>query len=648
MMNRSLAVRFTVSMMQAATVIALVFGIAAWVVVSGRTHAEAVHEATLQSDNLLNRIASIDELTSAQVASGMRVLQSEGLRRGAPSLKGTTEVAGKTVPALYLGDDAQTGTYAVVDRVKSLAGGTATLFVWDGTNFTRVSTNVQKPDGSRAVGTVLTPTGKAFTALASGQSFHGVVDILGSPYTTSYEPIRDANGKLIGAWYTGYRLDSIASLEQAVADAKVLDHGIVALLKPTGVAVGQSRSTDADRVAKLRADHKGWVVHEATYPAWNYTVLTAYPRSDVTVRFLKEFVMMGAGAVALVLLLAALQFVLLKRQVLRPVLHLAERMKDADLNTLLESGRDDEIGTMSESFNQFVLRLRQTLLQVRDGSAASTAKSGEIRTISSDTVSHMARQSERAQDAFSAVSALSQNIGDTAANTGEASERARAAADAARLGRELVTMTSSKMQELTDQTQSSATRVATLTERAQKIGSIVGVIEEIAAGTNLLALNASIEAARAGEQGRGFAVVAGEVRRLAERTAAATQQVSELVRGIEEETGLVASDIENACVRASEGAEAVFSLNSKFEEIAQLVAEVDGEIGRLAEAARSEASSANAVSATMQEVAQSAQQSAQGAEQVVAVSNELLRIANSLEGAVHTFHIAELPRDRAA
>lgn len=648
MKNRSLAVRFTVSMMQAAAVIALVFGIAAWVVVSGRTHAEAVHEATLQSDNLLNRIASIDELTSAQVASGMRVLQSEGLRHGAPSLKGTAEVAGKTVPALYLGDDAQTDNYAVVDRVKSLAGGTATLFVWDGTNFTRVSTNVQKPDGSRAVGTVLTPTGKAFAALASGQSFHGVVDILGSPYTTSYEPITGANGKLIGAWYTGYRLDSIASLEQAVADAKVLDHGIVALLKPTGAAVGQSRSTTAEEVAKLRANPKGWVVHEATYPAWNYTVMTAYPRSDVTVRFLKVFVMMGAGAVALVVLLAGLQFVLLKRLVLRPVLHLAERMKDADLNTLLESGRDDEIGTMSESFNEFVLRLRQTLLQVRDGSAASTAKSGEIRTISTDTVSHMARQSERAQDAFSAVSALSQNIGDTAANTGEASERARAAADAARLGRELVTMTSSKMQELTDQTQSSATRVATLTERAQKIGSIVGVIEEIAAGTNLLALNASIEAARAGEQGRGFAVVAGEVRRLAERTAAATQQVSELVRGIEEETGLVASDIENACVRASEGAEAVFSLNSKFEEIAQLVAEVDGEIGRLAEAARSEASSANAVSATMQEVAQSAQQSAQGAEQVVAVSNELLHIANSLEGAVHSFRITDLPEDRAA
>lgn len=648
MTNRSLAVRFTVSMMQVATVIALVFGIAAWVVVSGRTHAEAVHEATLQSDNLLNRIASIDELTSAQVASGMRVLQSEGLRRGTPSLKGTAEVAGKTVPALYLGDDAQTNNYAVVDRVKTLAGGTATLFVWDGTNFTRVSTNVQKPDGSRAVGTVLTPAGKAFAALASGQSFHGVVDILGAPYTTSYEPITGANGKLIGAWYTGYRLDSIASLEQAVADAKVLDHGIVALLKPTGAAVGQSRSTTAEEVAKLHANPKGWVVHEATYPAWNYTVMTAYPRSDVTMRFLKAFLMMGAGAVALVVLLAALQFVLLKRLVLRPVLHLAERMKDADLNTLLESGRDDEIGMMSESFNQFVLRLRQTLLQVRDGSAASTAKSGEIRTISSETVSHMARQSERAQDAFSAVSVLSQNIGDTAANTGEASERARAAADAARLGRELVTMTSSKMRELTDQTQSSATRVGTLAERAQKIGSIVGVIEEIAAGTNLLALNASIEAARAGEQGRGFAVVAGEVRRLAERTAAATQQVSELVRGIEEETGLVASDIENACVRASEGAEAVFSLNSKFEEIAQLVAEVDGEIGRLAEAARSEASSANAVSATMQEVAQSAQQSAQGAEQVVAVSNELLHIANSLEGAVHMFHIADLPRDRAA
>lgn len=648
MKSSSLAVRFALSSLLASAAMALVFGIVAWVIVSGRTNAQAEREASLQSQNLVSRIASIDELTGAQVEAGMRTLTDEGQRLGAPSIDGTAQIAGKTVPNLRLGSQSQVGSFALVDHVKTLAGGTATIFAWDGANFTRVTTNVMKPDGSRAVGTVLAPSGKAFAALSQGQSFRGVVDILGDAYTTSYQPIMDANGKLIGAWYTGYRLDSITTLGAAIEDARVLDHGFVALLKPGGAVLFHSRRVTPEIVSKVQGGAAGWVVQRTTFPAWNYTILTAYPKSDVTIQFLKVFALMGVGAAVLVAFLIGLQSVLLKRQVLRPVAHLGDRMANADLNTLLDSERQDEIGVLSNSFNEFVLRLRETLLQVRDGSAASTSKSGEIRAISSETVGLMSRQSQRAGEAFGAVAKLSQHIVSTASHTSEASERARAAAESARIGRELVARTSSKMQDLAAQTQASSDRILTLSERAQKISSIVSVIEEIAAGTNLLALNASIEAARAGEHGRGFAVVAGEVRRLAERTAGATKQVADLVRGIEEETGLVASSISAACSHATEGADAVSSLHSKFEEITHLVSEVDSQIGRIAQAANEEAASANAVNDTMQDVAASARESAKGAEQVVAASGELLNIANTLEDAVHRFHIEALPQDRAA
>ena len=78
-------------------------------------------------------------------------------------------MAGKSVPDLHLGSQSQAMNFALVDRVKELVGGTATLFVWDGNSFIRVSTNVMKPDGSRAVGTVLDPKGKAFAALSQGR-----------------------------------------------------------------------------------------------------------------------------------------------------------------------------------------------------------------------------------------------------------------------------------------------------------------------------------------------------------------------------------------------------------------------------------------------------------------------------------------------
>ena len=174
------------------------------------------------------------------------------------------------------------------------------------------------------------------------------------------------------------------------------------------------------------------------------------------------------------------------------------------------------------------------------------------------------------------------------------------------------------------------------------------MIEEIAAGTNLLALNASIEAARAGEHGRGFAVVAGEVRRLAERTAQATRQVAALVSGIANETEQTASGIDSACRLATQGAATVASLNSTFDRIVEMVIEVDGRVDQIAQAADHEAVAATAVRDTMHQVATSARESASGAERVVAASGELLGTAKTLEGMVEQFHPVALPQDYAA
>jgi hypothetical protein len=179
----------------------------------------------------------IDQFSRAQVESGMRILKDQGRLMGVPSLQGTAVVGTRRVPALHLGPVSQTLNFAMVDRVKDLVGGTATLFVWDGTDFIRVTTNVLMPDGTRAVGTVLDRKGKPFAALVEKRPFNGVVNILRVPYTTSYVPMLDAGGKLVGAWYTGYRLDSIAALGRGIEETRILDHGLVALLEPSGAVI---------------------------------------------------------------------------------------------------------------------------------------------------------------------------------------------------------------------------------------------------------------------------------------------------------------------------------------------------------------------------------------------------------------------------
>jgi hypothetical protein len=138
------------------------------------------------------------------VQAAMQLLKSKAAALGAPNIKGEEAVAGKQVPAIYFGASKTNNNFDLVDEVQKEKGGTATIFVKSGNDFVRVATNVKKDDGSRAIGTVLDPKGKAFAAISKGESFYGEVPILGKPYVTGYEPIRDAKNQIIGVYYVGY------------------------------------------------------------------------------------------------------------------------------------------------------------------------------------------------------------------------------------------------------------------------------------------------------------------------------------------------------------------------------------------------------------------------------------------------------------
>jgi Cache 3/Cache 2 fusion domain len=123
---------------------------------------------------------------------------------GAPKLEGKDPVAGKDVPGLYFGATEMNNNFDVVDQVVKETGGTATLFVRSGEEYVRVTTNLKKSDGSRAIGTILDPKGPAIEMIKKGDAFYGEATILGTAYVTGYEPIRDASQKVIGIYYVGY------------------------------------------------------------------------------------------------------------------------------------------------------------------------------------------------------------------------------------------------------------------------------------------------------------------------------------------------------------------------------------------------------------------------------------------------------------
>ena len=123
---------------------------------------------------------------------------------GTPKIDGTDKVGDKTAPALYFGERKINNNYDLVDAIRKTHSATATIFVKDGDEFVRISTNVLTPEGKRGVGTQLAHN-KAYESVNKGQQFCGVIDVLGTAFDACYNPIKDAGGKILGATYVGHK-----------------------------------------------------------------------------------------------------------------------------------------------------------------------------------------------------------------------------------------------------------------------------------------------------------------------------------------------------------------------------------------------------------------------------------------------------------
>jgi Cache 3/Cache 2 fusion domain len=136
--------------------------------------------------------------------ASMAALKAKTGSLGAPKVEGVDPVGGIDAPALYFGSTKINNSFDVVDAVAKEQGGVATVFVKSGDDYVRVATNVKKDDGSRAIGTVLDPNGPVIVVIRKGEAYYGDANILGKPYVTGYDPIRDAQNNIIGIYFVGY------------------------------------------------------------------------------------------------------------------------------------------------------------------------------------------------------------------------------------------------------------------------------------------------------------------------------------------------------------------------------------------------------------------------------------------------------------
>jgi methyl-accepting chemotaxis protein len=219
-------------------------------------------------------------LMDERVRMSMALLKEQISARGGAEKGPMVNVAGKPVADIIVGGKAQAGNFEYVDYVTRLDKGTATIFSKDGDRFVRITTNVMKDDGSRAVGTELNQTTKAYEALSRGRPFYGVVEILGYPYITGYEPLNSKSGEYIGLTYVGYKAE-LPVLSQALEQSRVLQSGFVAVVDSKTVRYQPSWVTKEEVQERIDNKDGSWVIDRVPLEEWGLTIVSAYPISEL-------------------------------------------------------------------------------------------------------------------------------------------------------------------------------------------------------------------------------------------------------------------------------------------------------------------------------------------------------------------------------
>lgn len=452
----------------------------------------------------------------------------------------------------------------IVDQIKNLFGGVATIFMKD----VRASTSLVNPDGSRALGSKL--QGPAYDAVIKrGQAYREEVILNGRPYFSAYDPIKDKEGQVIGA---------------------------------IGVAL---------------------------------------PKSDYFATFNRIILVIGIIAVCLIVAINFLLFGFIRKIMnpLRQLIPVANSLAEGDLSIRIETQRNDEIGQLLSAMKNMIEKWRSVVADVQQASDNVASSGQKLNANAGQMLTLSTEQEQRSSQVATAAEEMSQTIMDIAQNVNNIAGAAQVTLAVAKDGQGIVDKSVTEVKEIAETVDASSEFVRSLGDRSRQIGEIVDVIGDIADQTNLLALNAAIEAARAGEQGRGFAVVADEVRKLAERTANATSEISAMIKTIQEEVFKAVDSMENASGKVNVGVELSAHAGEALKNIVEKADELQLMVQQIASATEEMSTTSEEITKDIGQIASASRETSESSSHTTQAAAELSRLSINLQKTVGEFKL---------
>jgi methyl-accepting chemotaxis protein len=561
----------------------------------------------------------------------------------------TVKVGEFSTPVLRAGAERINLNFDRVDAFTARSGATATVFARSGRDFVRVATSLKKEDGSRAIGTVLDHEHPGYKQLLEGRAYRGPAVLFGRNYMTSYEPVRDNDGQVIGVLYVGIDISQdMEVLKQKIRAVKLRQTGYfyvldgrpganlgTAIVHPKAEGSNLLASKDASGREVMRemldkkqgflryvlpsTDARGSeeVISVYTYfPGWNWLIVGETPVKEV---FEVSNVLRGElfiGTVLIALALSWLLYLTLKRTIARRLsraVGYAKQVAAGDLSSRIRSRHVDESGQLLNSLDDMADSLSNIVSGVRVAADSIHITAKQIRAGNTDLSQRTEEQASSLEETAASMEELTGTVKQNSENAKQANELAQHASKVAARGGDLVGQVVNTMSEI---------QVA-----SKKIADIIAVIDGIAFQTNILALNAAVEAARAGEQGRGFAVVAGEVRSLAQRSADSAKEIKQLIY--------------NSVERVDNGGKLVAQAGATMDEIVTAVRHVSELMAGIADASSQQSAGIQEINQTITVMEQVTQQNAALVEEATASAEQLRRLAENLVTAVSVFRIPQ-------